>query len=278
MEAARELAQLLERLGELGARGGEDLGRLVDVGGQPRLGEAERERERREALLGSVVQVALEAPAGGVGRGDDPRARGPDLLFLALALGDVGAGEQHARRPPLVEDRRRRPGDDALAGRPGSASGSRARPAAPRSRPRRSPSARRTRRRRRRGRGTTSRRALRPARRRPRRMPGSRRAGRSRASWSVTTTKLGIVLATTLAKSHCRCSSTSRRFRSVMSMPPGDDPHDVPVLVEERRGLPRDDALLAAGVREGVLVLRRREPRRRLPGSARPSRLARPGR
>ena len=46
MEAARELAQLLERLSELGSRGGEDLGRLIDVGGQPRLREAEGERER----------------------------------------------------------------------------------------------------------------------------------------------------------------------------------------------------------------------------------------
>ena len=48
-------------------------------------------------------------------------------------------------------------------------------------------------------------------------------------------------------------------------MPARDDPDDVPVLVEERRGLPRDDALLAACVREGVLVLRRRESRRSLP-------------
>ena len=115
MQAACELPELLERLGELEARRREDLRRLADVVGELRLRESERERERREALLGAVVEVSLEATAGGVGRGHDPAARGPHLLFLALALGDVGAGDQYARDAPLVEDRRRRPGDRPLA-------------------------------------------------------------------------------------------------------------------------------------------------------------------
>ena len=37
------------------------------------------------------------------------------LLLLALPLADVHAGDQHARDAPLVEDRRRRPGDGQLA-------------------------------------------------------------------------------------------------------------------------------------------------------------------
>ncbi len=40
------------------------------------------------------------------------------------------------------------------------------------------------------------------------------------ASWSVMTMKLGIVSATVVAKSHWRCSSSSRCLRSVMSIPP----------------------------------------------------------
>ncbi len=65
------------------------------------------------------------------------------------------------------------------------------------------------------------------------------------ASWSVTTMKLGIVSATVLAKSHWRCSSTSRRLRSVMSIPPAMIRTTFAVLVHERRGAPGDHALLA---------------------------------
>ena len=82
MDAARELAQLLEREGELLARAGEDLGRRRRVGVELRLREAQRERERDEPLLRAVVEVALELPARVVAGRDDPRARRPELLLL----------------------------------------------------------------------------------------------------------------------------------------------------------------------------------------------------
>ena len=44
--------------------------------------------------------------------------------------------------------------------------------------------------------------------------------GTTFASWSVRTMKLGIVSATVFAKSRWRWRSTSRRLRSVMSIPP----------------------------------------------------------
>jgi hypothetical protein len=77
VEAVREVAQLGEPLAELGARLGEQLlrGRAAGPGG----GAIEQERGEDEALLGAVVQVALEAAAGLVGGGDDPRARGVEV-------------------------------------------------------------------------------------------------------------------------------------------------------------------------------------------------------
>ena len=80
MDAARELAQLLEALGELLAGLVQDLrgGRRVVRDARPR--EAHLERDGDEPLLGAVVEVALEAPAGGVAGLDDARARGGQLV------------------------------------------------------------------------------------------------------------------------------------------------------------------------------------------------------
>ena len=110
MDAAGELAELLEGGGELLARGIDDRRRSLRVGGRARLGEPERDRERHEALLGAVVEIALEHAPRLVGGLDDARARGADLLVLAPALGDVDAGEEDERRLPSrhVVDRRRR--------------------------------------------------------------------------------------------------------------------------------------------------------------------------
>ena len=52
----------------------------IGVGGQLALGEPQRERERHEALLGTVVEVSLEPAALGVARGDEPGARAGELL------------------------------------------------------------------------------------------------------------------------------------------------------------------------------------------------------
>ncbi len=97
MDAAGELAQLVERDGEL-------LLRVGDGGAERRpvvcrLREAEAERECEEALLRAVVQVALEAAPLVVGGFDDPRPRcahlvdgGPQLRLEPLVL------QRHSRR------------------------------------------------------------------------------------------------------------------------------------------------------------------------------------
>ena len=59
------------------------LGRAAGSRLELRLREPQRERERDEALLRAVVEVALEPAARLVARGDDAAARGPELLLLA---------------------------------------------------------------------------------------------------------------------------------------------------------------------------------------------------
>ena len=73
MDAAREVAQLLERGARLRLRLVDELQRhAVGVVAQALAGHAELEAEGDEALLRAVVQVALDAAALGVGGGDDP--------------------------------------------------------------------------------------------------------------------------------------------------------------------------------------------------------------
>jgi hypothetical protein len=74
MQSVREIAQLLERLGELLLDAVEqrpDLG----AGGDPRGHHAEAQRQRYEPLLGAVVQVALEPPPRAVACGGDAGGR-----------------------------------------------------------------------------------------------------------------------------------------------------------------------------------------------------------
>ena len=73
----------------------------LGVGRELGLREPQRERERDEPLLRAVVEVALQAAALGVLRLDEAGARGPDLLEVPLALGDVDAAEELLR--PVVE-------------------------------------------------------------------------------------------------------------------------------------------------------------------------------
>ena len=110
MDAARELAQLRERVRELLAGGAEDLVGAVGVVPKPRLREPERERERDEPLLRAVVQVPLEPPALVVAGFDDARARGAQLRLLRLALGDVGAADDEL--VGRLRERPQPPGDD----------------------------------------------------------------------------------------------------------------------------------------------------------------------
>ena len=54
---------------------------------EPRLEHPQVEREADELLLGAVVQVALDPPAGVVGGLDDPQPRHPQLLDAGAQLG-----------------------------------------------------------------------------------------------------------------------------------------------------------------------------------------------
>ena len=91
MDAAGELAQLLECLGELGLRAREQLDRRFGIARDPRLDETQRDGERDEPLLRAVVQVPLERAPRRLLCADEPRARRAQIVVDALALGDVDA-------------------------------------------------------------------------------------------------------------------------------------------------------------------------------------------
>ena len=113
VDAAGQLAQLLERLREVRVGAPEQLGRLrVAVGDLP-PDQAQGERERDEPLLRAVVQVALEPAPLVVARRDDARARCRQLLArLGVGqrerdeLGEVGDPLLGSRRQRLLLDRR----------------------------------------------------------------------------------------------------------------------------------------------------------------------------
>ena len=86
MDAARELAQLRERVRELVARGRHELLR-GGVVADAVLQQPELQRDPDEALLRAVVQVALEPPPLRVAGRDDPLARGLQLDHPGLRLG-----------------------------------------------------------------------------------------------------------------------------------------------------------------------------------------------
>ena len=104
VDAARELAQLLERVGELVARGRRELLRLGGVAPDVGAEHPQLERERDEPLLGAVVQVALEPAALGVAGRDDALAR-------RLHLGEPGL---RLRQEALVLEGHRRRGAHRL--------------------------------------------------------------------------------------------------------------------------------------------------------------------
>ena len=114
MDAARQLAQLVEPLGELVLRRGQDLagGRRVPL--ELRADRRRSSATEHEPLLRAVVQVALEPPALGVAGLDDARARRGQLLVgvgvgerLRDELGEVAQPLLDALRQRLVGPRRR---------------------------------------------------------------------------------------------------------------------------------------------------------------------------
>ena len=74
MQAADELADLLQRERQLGLCRLDQCRHLAGVGLEPPADQLEVERDGDESLLRAVVQVALDASALGVPGRDDPRA------------------------------------------------------------------------------------------------------------------------------------------------------------------------------------------------------------
>ena len=103
MDPARELTQLLQRPGELVAGRLDRLDHLR-VALDAALDHAQLERHGHQALLGPVVEVALEPPPLRVARSDETLARGAQLAEPLTGL----------RLQPRVVERDRRRGRDGL--------------------------------------------------------------------------------------------------------------------------------------------------------------------
>ena len=114
VDAACERAQLAEGVDDLGVRLGEELVRRRTSVGEPAAGELEREPDPEQALLRSVMEVALEPPPLGVAGLDDPRPRGAHLCELGAQLclqarvleREAGRGADGLEELGLVEERR----------------------------------------------------------------------------------------------------------------------------------------------------------------------------
>ena len=63
----------------------------IRVGVQPGVGQPERQRDGHQPLLGSVMQIALDASSFGVTRRDDAGPGRGDLGELALQLPGAAA-------------------------------------------------------------------------------------------------------------------------------------------------------------------------------------------
>ena len=91
MDAARELADLAERVGGAArSTAVEPLGGVRGVVSSLLRGQPQAEGNGDELLLRTVVEVALDAPAGGIGRATI-RARGGAQLGGAGGLRSAGS-------------------------------------------------------------------------------------------------------------------------------------------------------------------------------------------
>ena len=95
----REVPQLLGGVLDLGAELLQQAGQLGILSGQL-SGQEQPDGQRGEVLLGTVVQVALDAAALGAGGGHDARPRGLQLVRLA-AEPQAAAGRPGQHRGSL---------------------------------------------------------------------------------------------------------------------------------------------------------------------------------
>ena len=114
MDAAHEVADLLERRLRLLVRIGEEPAPFIGIDVDLLLGRAQSGGESDEALLGAVVEVTLDAPALGLGAVNGGAAAGLQPLDLG-GVGGIGArAEQgaserdaqtrHADRDPRCDE------------------------------------------------------------------------------------------------------------------------------------------------------------------------------
>ena len=89
MDAAGEVAQVLERQSGFLAGAAHQLGRHRVALGSPLLRHPQVQRQRDQALLGAVVEVALDPPALGVGGLDDARAGAAQVGHLGGHAGST---------------------------------------------------------------------------------------------------------------------------------------------------------------------------------------------
>ena len=99
MQAAGDLAQLLQARVELAGRLVEQLAGALLVGPEPRAGQPQRQRDRDEPLLRAVVEVAFEPAAGLVARAHEPRREATrSSRACALASASEMSSQNAARR------------------------------------------------------------------------------------------------------------------------------------------------------------------------------------
>ena len=106
VDAARELAQLRQADASSSSSARVEQRRPSGSSSSRLRGEPQRERERDEALLRAVVEVALDPPARGVAGLDEPRARRAQLLERARSsasrrsFSSASAGGRAGARAP----------------------------------------------------------------------------------------------------------------------------------------------------------------------------------
>ena len=113
MNAKGELAQLVNRDGELGGRSCDKRLGCCRVGPDSRAKQAKLHSERDEPLLRTVVQVAFEPAALLIAGADDPRPRRAQLTHARPQLSpqslvcerDSGGGDNRLEQLSLVRQR-----------------------------------------------------------------------------------------------------------------------------------------------------------------------------
>ena len=107
VDAPRDFVYLHGYLGQARGDARHLFSQLSEVGRRQRFGRARVKRQRHQALLGAVVQIAFDAAALTISGRHDPFARGDQLgIELGVVQGDRQlAGDEFDRIEPLGRER-----------------------------------------------------------------------------------------------------------------------------------------------------------------------------